>query len=562
LDPATNLYVADSFNNLIRKVTPSGLVTTLAGLAGTRGSADGAGSDARFYYPSGLALDNAGNFEVADSENNTIRTVTPAGVVTTLAGLAGSSGSADGTGSAARFSYPIGAAADGAGNIYVGDSENCTIRKVTLAGAVTTLAGLARNWGTLDGTGSAARFVDPSGLAVDGAGNVYVTDADADLVRKVTPAGLVTTLAGLALVPGAADGTGSAARFNRAQGVAVDDAGNVYVADSANNSLRIGTTNTCPDVPVIDLPFGPVGQLRQLDASPQTAVAWRWRPIRAPAASSAVLSDASVRNPTFTPDVADLYIFRLYTTNATGGVCIRTLAFTAGPMPPSIVEAPLPRTAEAGSCAAFWVEVTNSVPGAGGQCCQWYFDGTNALAGATNSVLVLPGVQTAQAGAYTVAVTDPYGSVTSAPVRLSVIAPVERRLVAVPNLTGSLGSVVHLECANALGPGAQWLSLSNFTLASTPQLFFDLSDPLPPQRFYRAWQTNGPPPVLRQGMAAATTLTGAIGTSIRIDCIEEIGRTDGWSTLATVVLTNSPQLYFDLTIRGHAPWLYRLVPLP
>ncbi len=237
---AGNVYVADTFNRTIRKVTPAGLVTTLAGLAGSSGSADGTGSAARFNDPYGVAVDSAGNVYVADYGNNPIRKVTPAGVVTTLAGLAGSSGSADGTGSAARFYWPNGVAVDSAGNVFVADKWNDMIRKVTPAGVVTTLAGLAGSRGSADGTGSATRFNYPSGVAVDSAGNVYVADTVNSTIRKVTPAGLVTTLAGLAGSSGSADGTGSAARFNYPSGVAVDSAGNVYVADSGNNTIRKG----------------------------------------------------------------------------------------------------------------------------------------------------------------------------------------------------------------------------------------------------------------------------------------------------------------------------------
>jgi hypothetical protein len=220
---------------------------------------------------------------------------------------------------------------DGAGNVYVADTSNSTIRKVTPGGVVTTLAGLAGTLGSADGTGSTARFSGPQGVAVDSAGNVYVADTWNNTIRKVTPGGIVTTLAGLAGSQGSADGTGSAARFNDPYGVAVDSAGNIYVADSFNNAIRIGTTNTCPDAPTIDLAVGPVGDLRQLDTSPQTAVAWQWRLSRVPAGSSASLSAANVRNPTFTPDMADMYVFRLDATNAAGAFCIRTLAFTAVP---------------------------------------------------------------------------------------------------------------------------------------------------------------------------------------------------------------------------------------
>jgi sugar lactone lactonase YvrE len=333
VDSAGNVYAADTRNFTIRKVTPDGVVTTLAGLAGSSGSADGTGSAARFYCPWGVAAGSAGNVYVADSNNHTIRKVTPGGVVTTLAGLAGSSGSADGTGSAARFNDPYGVAVDSAGNVYVADSRNHTIRKVTPGGEVTTLAGLAGYAGSADGTGSDARFFLPYGVAVDSAGNVYVADNWNSTIRKVTPGGLVTTVAGLAGSSGSADGTGSAAQFFSPQGVAVDSASNLYVADTYNSTIRLGRP-ACPDAPTIDLLTGPVGQARQLDTSPQSAVAWQWRLVRIPATSALASWTANVRNPTFTPDVADTFVFRLTATNAAGAIAIRTLAFTALPPPP------------------------------------------------------------------------------------------------------------------------------------------------------------------------------------------------------------------------------------
>ena len=231
VDGAGNVYVADTLNYTIRKVTATGVVTTLAGIAGFAGSADGTGTAARFFVPSGVAVDSAGNVYVADTGNHTIRKITAAGVVTTLAGTAGMVGSADGTGADARFSNPSGVAVDSAGNVYVADEFNHTIRKVTAGGVVTTLAGTAGMAGSADGTGAAARFNLPAGVAVDGAGNVYVADSANDTIRKVTAAGVVTTLAGTAGMTGSADGTGAAARFNVPSGVAVDSAGNVYVAD-------------------------------------------------------------------------------------------------------------------------------------------------------------------------------------------------------------------------------------------------------------------------------------------------------------------------------------------
>ena len=171
--------MADFGNSTIRKVTPERGVTTLAGQADPGGpprSVDGTGSGARFFHPTGVAVDSAGNVYVADTYNQTIRKVTAAGVVTTLAG-----------GPTANFDYPAGVAVDSEGNVYVADTENQSIRKVTPMGSVITLAGLADGAGNSDGTGIAARFHQPHGVAVDSAGNVYVADAGNSAIRKITP---------------------------------------------------------------------------------------------------------------------------------------------------------------------------------------------------------------------------------------------------------------------------------------------------------------------------------------------------------------------------------------
>ena len=239
IDSADNLYVADSFNCTIRRITPAGLVTTLAGTADRCGIADGTGAAAQFYGSRSVAADSAGNIYVADSYSSTIRTITPAGVVTTLAGTAYQDGYVDATGPAARFHTPSGVATDSTGNVYVADQFNQVIRKVTPAGVVTTFAGTAGQTGTTDGTGAAARFFGPIGVATDSVGNVYVVgDADGTVIRKITPAGMVTTLAGTARQHGRTDATGAAARFGNTLSVATDSAGNVYVVDFGNSNIR------------------------------------------------------------------------------------------------------------------------------------------------------------------------------------------------------------------------------------------------------------------------------------------------------------------------------------
>jgi len=256
VDGSGNVYVADRQNHMIRKITSAGVVTTLAG-SGSSGSADGTGTAATFYQPCGVAVDNSGNVYVADASNHLIRKITSAGVVTTLAG-SGSQGSADGTGTAASFNYPYGIAVDGSGNVYVADKENNLIRKVTSAGVVTTLAGSGSS-GSADGTGTAASFYSPYGVAVDNSGNVYVADRQNHMIRKITSAGVVTTLAGSGS-SGSADGTGTAASFYQPCGVAVVGSGNVYVADTDNNLIRKITTTGLGSTTVgAGSDYGPAG---------------------------------------------------------------------------------------------------------------------------------------------------------------------------------------------------------------------------------------------------------------------------------------------------------------
>lgn len=239
VDSAGNVYVADSLNSTVRKIGLGGVVTTLAGTGGTRGSADGTGAAARFSQPFGIAVDGNGTVYVSDATNSNIRKITAAGVVTTLAGSVGSSGSADGTGTAARFTVPYAVAVDTAGTVYVVDHGNHTIRKVTAAGVVSTLAGTAGSAGSTDGSGTAARFRYPSGVAVDRSGNVFVADTDNQTIRQITTAGVVTTIGGASSL-GSADGAGTAARFFNPKGIAVDLAGRLYIADRGNRTIRKG----------------------------------------------------------------------------------------------------------------------------------------------------------------------------------------------------------------------------------------------------------------------------------------------------------------------------------
>lgn len=238
VDTAGNIFVGDYVNDTIRKITPAAVVSTLAGTAAHPGSADGTGAAAWFNGPSSAAADPSGNVYIADTSNNTIRKITWDGIVTTLAGMAGTSGATNGSSASARFNLPAGVVFDVNGNVYVTDAGNNMIRKIATSGVVTTVAGTAGAHGFTDGPGNVALFNDPTGLAIDTAGNLYVTDTGNNTIRSITPAGFVTTLAGAAGITGSADGTGAAAHFNAPQAIAVDSAGNLYVADTLNNTVR------------------------------------------------------------------------------------------------------------------------------------------------------------------------------------------------------------------------------------------------------------------------------------------------------------------------------------
>ncbi len=261
LDTNGVIYVADQVNSTIRKLTTDGTnwtVTTIAGLAGSYGNANGTNSAARFYYPSGLAVDAAGNIYVADQINSAIRKLTPAGSnnwsVTTIAGTAGVSGSTDGVNNAARFFWPSDIRVDANGILFVADSGNSTVRKITPSGAnyiVTTLGGTAGANGALDGTNNLALFDGVGGIALDSLGNLYVADSYSSIIRKLTPVGnnwIANTIGGLPYVTGSADGINAVARFDMPYGVCVDASGVIYVADTYNQTIRAGTAISLPPV--------------------------------------------------------------------------------------------------------------------------------------------------------------------------------------------------------------------------------------------------------------------------------------------------------------------------
>jgi hypothetical protein len=212
-----------------------------------------------------------------------------------------------------------------------------------------------------------------------------------------------------------------------------------------------------------------------------------------------------------------------------------------------------------GSTVDFRACATGSVPLA----YQWFFNGS-PISRAGRTDLQLTSVSPTQAGAYTLVVTNVAGAVTSPPALLSVIPPVELRIVPGLSLLGQAGSLLNLENANTLSLAPAWVILDRVVVTNTRQWYFDVSEPLPPQRFYRAWQTSGPSviPALSLYMVSAITLTGTIGHSVRLDYINQFGPTDAWVTLTKVTLTDTSQLYFDTSAWHQPPRLYRLVQVP
>jgi sugar lactone lactonase YvrE len=385
IDRAGTVFVADMENHTIRSVSAAGEVTTLAGWARSQGSADGPGSSARFNSPVGVDVDSVGNLYVADTGNHAIRKITAAGEVTTLAGVAGSPGSADGAGSAARFNGPQGVAVDAAGNVYVADTANHLIRRVTTAGEVTTLAGVAGSAGSADGFSSAPRFNYPNSVTVDVQGDACVADTQNHTIRKVTADGVVSTLAGRAGSPGVTDGIRTAARFNSPGGVAIDRAGIVYVADRGSSTIRKiaaeGMVTTIGGVP------GMVGSTDGLGGSAGFSLP-----------SGLALDGAET-----------LYVADSWNHRITKGVAI---------FPPAITAQPVSLLNDLGTTATFSVTATGTDP----LDYQWRLNGTN-VAGATNSTLTLTKVQSTNAGNYSVLVTNLAGWTVSSNALLTVNLP-------------------------------------------------------------------------------------------------------------------------------------------
>ncbi|WP_186292572.1 T9SS type B sorting domain-containing protein [Mucilaginibacter corticis] len=246
-DSHGNLFITNFNANTILKTTINGGPISVFAGNGSSGSLNGLGTGASFNSPGGIAIDASDNLYVADQQGNLIRKISPAGSVTTFAG-SGNEGSLNGPNLISRFLNPDGLAIDKAGNIFVADTKNNLIRKIS-AGSVTTFAGNGTA-GSLDGVGTAASFNYPTSLTIDGSGNLYVADYKSNLIRRITPSGVVSTVAGSGS-PGRTNGIGTAASFNAPLGLAIDGLGNLFITDAGNYLIRkINVTGYIIDKPL------------------------------------------------------------------------------------------------------------------------------------------------------------------------------------------------------------------------------------------------------------------------------------------------------------------------
>jgi hypothetical protein len=380
-DAASNLFVTDTGNSVIRRISPAGVVTTYAGVAGTSLYVDGVATLARFVAPMGIAALSTNALLVTEVNSHTLRFITATREVNTAGGATGLSGSIDAFLGSARFFQPSGIVVDSNQNTFIADTANHTIRRVTLASAVTTIAGSAGQAGTTDGVGNAARFNRPRGIAIDRNNNLYVADAGNHTIRRISPDGNVTTVAGLGGFSGSNDGSGSGARFNAPWGVAVDGGGTLYVADTGNHTIRR---------------ISPSGVVTTIGG----------------AAGSAGHAEGNSTRARFTSPVG-------LALDSTGAIYVAVrdnhlIARGALDTTPAIITQPVAQTVPPGTRVEFSVSATG-----GGLAFQWRLNG-NPISGATGATHIVAAADAATVGNYTVEVSNSAGAITSSVAALTI----------------------------------------------------------------------------------------------------------------------------------------------
>jgi sugar lactone lactonase YvrE len=451
IDSTGTLIVADGDNHTLRRIADGNVVTLFAGGTGRANHLDGPLLESRFNVPMGVAIDATGAMFVADCFNHVVRRISSAGMVTTIAGTIGDAGFSDGVGSAARFLHPTAITVDPMGNVYVVDCNN-TVRKMSpIAGTgtweTTTIAGTAGTYGSTDGVGSTARFgtappagstgvlvslyftLPPSavvasengfttlliatnsgnfnlgelrGIAADGAGNVYVTDATNNTIRKISPTRVVTTIGGTTTA-GSADGFGTAARFNRPAGIAVDAAGNLYIADASNQTIRKGAIASAPAIQ-----SQPANQTIALGSNvtlslvvtgtPTPTFQWTRNNVVIAGATNSSLTLNNIQ-------ASQAGTYSVTVSNSLGISATTPFVLSVTAIPVFTVQ-PANQTVNGGET----IRLTASATGA--PAYQWFRDG-QPITGATSAALTVTNAQSTSAGDYTVVASNSFGSVTS-----------------------------------------------------------------------------------------------------------------------------------------------------
>jgi len=504
VDSNGNLYVADGGNNVIRKVSPSGVVTTIAGQAGVRSSIDGIGINATFGIINGIAIDVSGNLYVTDSTFNTvrkisastynvstlitstaglknptgiavdlsgnlyvsdtgnciIRKITPSGSMTTLAGIINKAGGQDGPATSATFGSPSGIAVDSLGNVFVCDTSNSTIRQVNTNGTVSTIGGYVGAPGFFDGTlsNTGSQFAGPYALAIDSSGSLYITDqASLSLLRKISSptkaSPKVSTLAGQLGVASRWDGTGAGANFNNPHGIAIDANGVIYISDTGNNTIRKGlTASTAVSIPTVATAI----QNGQAGSSYNYTLSATNSPTSFTLTSGTLPLGLNFNSSTGLisgiPTTAGTYNVYFTASNSAGTsspslISLTISGSTAVTAAPTISVQPLSQTVTLGSSASLSITASSA---ASIQTYQWYLNSA-PIAGANSSTYTISSASTLSAGTYTVSVTNTAGTIISNAAILSVTIP---------------GYLTDISVLSMDGPGTQLVSIG-FTIGGS-----------------------------------------------------------------------------------------------